>query len=52
MIMNDELMILNLQKRFGLSEVQANVIFYHLQKHFTKNNQESRGESSDSQDGN
>jgi len=50
--MNDKMVILNLQKRFGLSEVQANVIFYHLQNHFTKNNIKSNEDSTNSQDSN
>lgn len=34
MVMNDDDMIQNLQKRFGLSKVQASVIYFQLQKHF------------------
>jgi ribosomal protein S17E len=30
-------MIQHLQNRFGLSKVQASVIFFKLQEHFTKN---------------
>ena len=50
--MNDRTVILNLQKRFGLSEIQANVIFYHLQEHFAKNNHENIKNSQKSQEAN
>jgi hypothetical protein len=30
-------MIQSLKERFGLSEIQAHVIFYQLQNHFLKN---------------
>jgi len=35
--MTDEEMIQHLQDRFGLSKVQANVIFFKLEDHFKKN---------------
>jgi hypothetical protein len=35
-------MIQSLQRRFGLSEIQANVIFYQLQRHFSNNVKNSR----------
>jgi len=32
----DDMMIQYLQDRFGLSKVQASVIYFKLQEHFTK----------------
>jgi hypothetical protein len=34
--MNEYEMIQHLQDRFGLSKVKANVIYFQLQRHFTK----------------
>ena len=37
--MTQEKMIKDLQERFGLSKVQANVIYFSLQEHFLKRQQ-------------
>lgn len=34
--MNEDKMILQLQERFGLSKIQASVIYFQLKEHFTK----------------
>jgi len=39
--MDDSKMILSLQERFGLSSIQANVIFYQLQEHFSRKSKTS-----------
>ena len=36
LVMADDKMIQYLQNRFGLSKVQASVIYYKLEKYFTK----------------
>ena len=41
--MDDNKMILSLQERFGLSSVQASVIFYQLQEHFSRKSKTSHG---------
>ena len=34
--MNEDKMIQHLQERFGLSKIQASVIYFQLQEHFRK----------------
>ena len=40
--MVDDKMIIYLQDRFGLSKVQASVIYFKLQEHFTKEGRENQ----------
>jgi hypothetical protein len=49
-ILSDRKVILDLQNRFGLSEIQANVIYFQLQEHFTKNNMNLRQDQPDSKE--
>ena len=51
-ILSDRKVILDLQNRFGLSEIQANVIYFQLQEHFTKDSMNLRKDQPDSQDEN
>lgn len=43
--MNETDMIKNLQERFGLSEIQANVIYFQLQEHFANEAKTTRTRS-------